>query len=194
MDKYARYIASGVVIIIVILINSLLRKSLEKNKDKNNEASNIIRQPKQYLYAGILILSICVVLSIFFALLPSSAIAGYVDEYSRLQLFVVPTLLFFPGIYITVLQLNWKIEIKESEFEFTNSFGRKRAYKFDEIDVKQLSRCTRFYKNKKHIVGISMLQENYDSLEKAIFHYRRTKKNARNNKSLVDDKENDSQE
>ncbi len=156
---------------------------MKKNKAKTSILENIIKQPKEYLYAGIFVLSICVVVSAFFALLPSSAIAGYVDEYSRLQLFVVPMLLFFLGIYITVLQLNWKIEIKEGEFEFTNTFGRKRTYRFDEIEVRQLSKCTRFYKNKRHIVGISMLQDNYYALEKAIFRYKRelSKKERENN-------------
>ncbi|MFQ9754436.1 MAG: DUF6560 family protein [Barnesiella intestinihominis] len=73
-------------------------------------------------------------------------------------------------------QLNWRIEIREDEFEYRNLFRRKKVYKYSEVEVKELSRCTRFYRNGKHIVGISFLQDNCDALENAIYKYRKEEK------------------
>lgn len=180
MDKYERYITLGAVIIVVTLINALLRKALAKNKAKtaslnkaNTEtANNIIRQPKEYLYAGIIIISSCIFSILFIAFMPEYMIVNYAKGMKLVMISVAMTIML-SGLYFIILQVIWRIEIKENEFEFTNTFGRKRTYKFDEVEVRHLSRCTRFYKNKKHIVGISMLQENYDALEKAIFRYRK---------------------
>ena len=43
----------------------------------------------------------------------------------------------------------------------------------------QLSRCTRFYYHKKHIVGISFLQDNCLALEDAIMSYQYKKSKAK---------------
>ena len=80
------------------------------------------------------------------------------------------------GLSFIFFQLNWRIEIREDEFEYRNLFRRKKVYKYSEVEVKELSRCTRFYRNGKHIVGISFLQDNCDALENAIYKYRKEEK------------------
>ena len=98
------------------------------------------------------------------------SIEGRVIVFSILIIFSILFSLF------VFLQLNWRIEIREDEFEYRNLFRRKKVYKFSEVEVKELSRCTRFYRNGKHIVGISFLQDNCDALENAIYKYRKEEK------------------
>ena len=79
------------------------------------------------------------------------------------------------GLFI-MLQLNWKIEVKEDRFVFTNTFKKRREYKFDEIEERQLRACYRYYHNGKHIVCISMLLDDFYMLSDAIAAYRLKKK------------------
>ena len=59
---------------------------------------------------------------------------------------------------------------------FTNTFKKRREYKFDEIEERQLRACDRYYHNGKHIVGISMLLDDFYMLSEAIAAYRSKKK------------------
>lgn len=79
------------------------------------------------------------------------------------------------GLFI-MLQLNWKIEVKEDRFVFTNTFKKRREYKFEEIEERQLRACYRYCHNGKHIVCISMLLDNFYMLSEAIAAYRAKKK------------------
>jgi hypothetical protein len=165
-----RYIILLVVICAVPFVMRILYKKA-KNKQDPIKDDNIIRQPKQYLYVGIAstILWFCAVLFILFC--PERMIADYEDGI-RLWLAIPFAGMTLPGIFIILISVNWKIEVGETEFTFTNTFGRKRTYQYSDVEVRNLKACTRFYHKGKHIVGISFLQENFDALEDAIFAYR----------------------
>lgn len=107
--------------------------------------------------------------------LPEEAIDNY-EEGIRLPVFLVTFAFVIACVWMNIFQINWKIEIMKESFVFQNTFGRKKVYKFSEVEVKELSRCTRFYRNGKHIVGISFLQDNCDALENAIYKYRKEEK------------------
>ena len=79
------------------------------------------------------------------------------------------------GFFVS-FQLNWKIEVKKDKFTFTNTFKKKKTYKFDEIEVRELRACYRYYHNGKHIVGILMLLDDFYMLSEAIAAYRAKKK------------------
>ncbi len=106
-------------------------------------------------------------------------IANYEDG-MRLPLFCVFFIIGIPYMLIIMLQANWKIEVGVKEFVFFNTFGRKRTYQYEDVNIKLLSRCVRFYQKNsikdKHIVGVSPLQENWDCLEKAIKAYKKEEK------------------
>lgn len=85
-------------------------------------------------------------------------------------------LLIVWAVWLISLQLNWKIEIKKDEFTFTNTFKKKKTYKYDEIEVRELRACYRYYHNGKHIVGISLLLDDFYMLSEAIAAYWAKKK------------------
>ena len=165
-----RYIILIALLIITLPLLFLLRYGLIKRANRKSykiKGSNIIRQPIFYLYVGIGGIIIFLALGLFFLLVPENMIADY-EEGIRLPIFFAFVVLCIPYIFIIIFQTNWRIEVGKNEFSFTNMWNRKQTYKYSEVEVKLLSRCTRFYHNEKHIVGISPFQENWDALEKAI--------------------------
>lgn len=175
MEKYLIFGAISVVLVTILFFSRYwLNKRSEKVKVDRN-TSNTIRQPKAYLYVGIGGIIIFVAIGLFFLFAPESMIANYEDGL-RLPVFFIFLAICIPYIFIILLQVNWKIEIGEDEFTFKNILGRENTYKYAEVKVKLLSRCTRFYYNEKHIVGISHLQTNWDALEKAIQNYKKEQK------------------
>ena len=98
------------------------------------------------------------------------------DYEVRVAVSILFILLIIWAVWLILLQLNWKIEVKEDRFVFTNTFKKRREYKFDEIEERQLRACYRYYHNGKHIVGISMLLDDLYMLSEAIAAYRSKKK------------------
>lgn len=173
-----RRLIIGIILIVVALITSiggrwLIKKANAKPIKITN--SNTIRQPKFYLYVGIGGIIFFLALGFFFLFAPDRMIVDF-EFGMRLFAFFLLLAICIPYSIIIFLQINWKIEIGKDEFSFTNTFRKKRTYKFDDVELKLLSRSTRFYHNDKYIVGISYLQENWDALENAIVAYQRTEK------------------
>ena len=162
-------------LIIVVLIPIFYKIILRKKKYKENLPIKIIRQPKQYLYIGVFCLVLSIGMCLVALFLPEEAIDNY-EEGIRIPVFLVTFAFVIACVWMIVFQINWKIEIMEEAFVFQNTFGKRKTYRFSEVEVKELSRCTRFYRNGKHIVGISFLQDNCDALEKAIYKYRKEEK------------------
>ena len=134
-----------------------------------------IRQPKLYLQISIFgeILGTLIVLILL--LLPDSMIDA--PKYIYRLLFCCPFIGSQLGLgWFILFQLNWKIEVKKNEFIFTNSFKKRKIYMFDEINEKVFSACYRYYRNGKHIVSISFLLENCDSLSIVLSAYKCTSK------------------
>ena len=71
--------------------------------------------------------------------------------------------------------------MKEDRFVFTNTFKKRREYKFEEIEERQLRACYRYCHNGKHIVCISMLLDDFYMLSEAIAAYRGKEKERRRN-------------
>jgi formate/nitrite transporter FocA (FNT family) len=160
--------------VFLLLINRQGDRCI-KNKPIITTKVNIIRQPKDYLLSGIA----CFLLSIglTFFVLCSERIES--DKPEAIISIVFIFLLSIASMFVIVVYINWKIEIGISEFIFTNAFRRKRIYSYEDIEMRQLKACTRFYYNGKHIVAISVLQKNFNALENAIFDYRLTEMNKR---------------
>lgn len=166
-------IAVSLVIVLLAFIGILGYVERKEKLDylKQNTQLNIIKQPRYYFFVGISGLLIFVAISI---------IAFFFGEESEKIVWIALYVLFgsfeILCICFIVLQLNWRIEIREEEFTFRNSFRHSRTYKYNEVEVRELSRCTKFYKDGKHIVSISYLQMNWDALQKAIFEYKKHSK------------------
>ena len=74
------------------------------------------------------------------------------------------------GILSCCMSLNWSVELKESTFLYTNSFGIKREYRYDEFYSKPMRACWRYYKKgrKLYLFSISYMIPNSDLLEEKL--------------------------
>ncbi len=133
----------------------------------------VIRMPKWCLYLGTWGSGFCLFMMVLFLLVPDHI---FTDPDERVLACLALVLLQIGTVCFLIMWLNWKIEVREDEFIFTNSFKKKKTYKFDEIEERQLRACYRYYHNGKHIVGISMLLDDFYMLSEAIAAYRAKKK------------------
>ena len=150
----------------------------KKDKSKGEQAEDVlavIRQPKWYLWGGGLAATVYFVGILFFLLGPDRLFTDP-DYASRISISCFVLFLGIATLFLVSFQLNWKIEVKEDRFVFTNTFKKRREYKFEEIEERQLRACYRYYHNGKHIVGISMLLDDFYMLSDAIAAYRAKKK------------------
>lgn len=142
MDRYKIIAIIGIIIISQVLIKLVL--VIKKKTESSTINPNIIRQPKSYLYVGnggtIFFFA-----AAMFALFAPDKMVVQNEKSHRILVMIVMLCICIPYVFIILFQVNWKIEIGEDSFTYSNLFGKKRTYQFSEIKVKRLSRCTRFY-------------------------------------------------
>lgn len=63
----------------------------------------------------------------------------------------------------------WKIEYGGEGFTYRNYFGRKRAYKFNQVEILKIGNAFYFTKNGKKVVRIERIVTNADYLQSAYF-------------------------
>lgn len=131
----------------------------------------IIRQPKKYVYFGALFTLITILVGIYILFAPGEKVGGF-TVLQRIFVLFLDMLFSFLGIFLFLSAKNWEIEIRDDSFSFTNSFGRTRNYKYDEITFKQLSGGTRFFHNGKGVVNIPRIYGNGEELKTKINLYK----------------------
>lgn len=149
-------------------------------REKEDETkTNIILQPLFYLLAGIImVIGSTAILALFW-------IAPAVDNANRELPMILLVHFLFGGIFVIgvfsiFLRLNWRIEIHENGFSFRNSFRVTKQYSFEEITEIDTGRAYRYYKGKKKILAISMLQPNCFLLSEAFSKWKKQKRIASN--------------
>ena len=175
MDK----VIGTITIIAAILVSSIASRYVF-NRIRSNAAKsassishdNIIRQPRMYLYAGIG----CCIGSIVLALL--ALLAPSEDPFSvRVVISIV-----FLGVgmlcaLIILFQLNWRIEVGEDFFSYTNIWRKTATYEFCQISLRDTpSALDVIDKENKRILRISLLQGNISCLTVAYRKWEKTNK------------------
>jgi hypothetical protein len=167
MGKLEKLIFYGIMLAVGIIARFLFRYFRSKNSkpSKKEENSNIIKQPQLYFNVGLFGLIVFTAGGIF-------AFLTETEPY-----YILIFMMDIPFVFFIIIQLNWRIQVYENKFIFRNMLRISRTYNFDNIKVRELTSATRFYKGKKHIVGISFLQDNWDCLQNAIKAYEKKKRN-----------------
>lgn len=177
IQRYLIFAVSMAAIIILTRLGGNWLSRRASRKPLNEKASNIIRQPKIYLYVGIagtiFCIAFCIALAFAIIFMPAIIFADPEHEINWLRTALQGLLLIMLSIYILLLAANWRVEIGENEFNFRNIWGRKRTYQYDEVEVKLFSASARFYHKGKYIVGISPMQENWTALQNVITAHKR---------------------
>ena len=175
MKNYVIFVIIPIILMIILFLSRYWVNKRTRRANNDGNISNIIRQPKVYLYIGIGGIVIFLGIALFFLFAPERMIANYEDGI-RLPIFFVFLIICMPYIFFIIIRIIWKIEIGESEFTYRNIFGRKRTFKYDEIKMEPLKSCTRFYCKDKYIMRIFYHHENWNGLEKAIQVYKKQKR------------------
>ena len=171
MDK----VIGTITIIAAILVSSIASRYVFKRIRSNAAKSasslnhdNIIRQPRMYLYVGVGFIVFCLLVIFVAAFAPALGWSepGYVSE--RMLCVAMFLLLSIPAVYIVVQQVNWRIEVGEDSFSYTNIWRKTSTYEFSGIAFRDTpSAIDVIDKNAKMIVRISLLLENVSCLRDA---------------------------
>lgn len=98
-------------------------------------------------------------------------ISGYneLDRYKENLVYAQFILLFFLGsLFLFFALINWKILLYEDHFAFTNSFGVKHSYYYDEFIVKRLRAGYAYYRKGRRLFNVAFIQPNHEALTIAI--------------------------
>ena len=105
--------------------------------EQERDVLSVIRYPKWCLYLGIVGGGFSLFMTALFLLGPDHIFTDP-DYEVRVAVSILFILLIIWAVWLILLQLNWKIEVKEDRFVFTNTFKKRREYKFDEIEESTL--------------------------------------------------------
>lgn len=161
-------------LIHVFLCVYFLIKLVKRNKEKTYY--NKILWPTLYGQIGTAFMIGIFVLCIFLLIIERNSIPRDASQ------FVGYVLIEWTGIVLGILSccmsLNWSVELKESTFLYTNSFGIKREYRYDEFYSKPMRACWRYYKKgrKLYLFSISYMIPNSDLLEEKLQEHNMKKK------------------
>ena len=174
------------IVAIMLIIGTIVRvygnrilMYFNKKEQENAANENLILQPLYYLFAGIFVAVSQLVFFLVFMIVPPVD-----NENHELPWIILAVSVFglvgLSGIFFIMLRLNWRIEIHEDGFSFRNSFRVTKRYSFEEITEVDTGRAYRYYKGKKKILAISMLQPNCFRLAEAFFKWKSKKRVASN--------------
>ena len=148
----------AVLVLVRVFGMKLMRYFNNKELEDLTEAKRIT-QPFFYLLAGVLVSISQVAFFAVFMIVPT------VDNENRelpwiLLMAFTFGLVFFVGVFIILLRVNWRVEIQEDGFTYRNLFRVTKRYSFDEITERDFGATFRYFKGKKKVLTISKLQPN----------------------------------
>jgi len=152
--------AIGVALAIFFGITAFIRYISERKED----TSKTIRQPRFYVIVGGYA-TICALTIIVLAMFVPSISSNTTEE--RFTAAILFSFMLYFGEIFGIIGTSWKIELEDDCFYFTNVFGIKKRYKYEDVNFKYVSLGYRVYKGKKYITTMNNMQDNYDALAKA---------------------------
>jgi len=178
-----KYLAISMMCILFLGIPFILKGLLMLNKRNEDAESNIIKQPKFYLYVGVIgMLFYDVVIPALCFLEIDPSMVWYESLVFCFCLFIPFNLL---SIYLILLAMNWKVVVFDTYVEYYSIFKKKKIFKFSEYQVKKYSasvRITKKVKNHKKqlktktFANISSYCSNYLYLWELFNNYKNLKK------------------
>lgn len=125
--------------------------SKKLNRGKQGADDGTIKQPRDYLYVGVLGVVAFAVIALIFFLAQNDIVAG-----------IVMIVVCIPYVLLIIYAVNWKIEFDSNGFWFTNSIKKKKYYSYSSVTIVNTGRGLRVFAGKKKIVAISFLLANVD--------------------------------
>lgn len=138
----------GIVLAVVFFATlSVLNKKMQT---ESHVVDGVIKQPRHYLYVGILGVVCFIIIAVVF-FVQSDVAAG-----------VFMLVVTAPYVVLIIFSINWKVEFDESGFAFTNLFKRTKKFLYSDVTVTDTGRGLRVYNGKKKVFAASFLLANVE--------------------------------
>ncbi|MCH5163946.1 MAG: hypothetical protein J1F36_02895 [Clostridiales bacterium] len=141
----------------------LFKLILSKAKFKSDKDRNVLRYPLAYRLAPLCIVGYFMVVTLLVALFAKSDLI-YV---------IVAGIVALGGVVTIVLWSLWRVEIKETEFVYTNILGKKRTYGYGDLQLTKDESGMKwfFYKGEEKVLSLPYFIQNREKLIKAYENY-----------------------
>ena len=140
------------------------------------ENIKIIRSPSSCFMVGVVGVSLLAFADLYVTLGSLGIIFPY-EEYGYIfNIFFIPIIL---GYTCAILMYTaWRVEVRETELLYSDILGRKKIYRYDEIEIEPFASGDKIYQNGKYQFKVTIYATNYSSLYEAYeaYHMERRKK------------------
>ena len=140
-------------------------------------ANNIIRWDEYVIFLGFAYSLCFTALMILCIFNPGRILTPEDTPGERYAYSLISFVLSIPGLYLFLVGINQKCVVHDDYFMFINCLGRKKTYKYDEVEFRQMSASLRCYKQGKLQFTLSPMQRNYFCLEDAMKTFLKQNKN-----------------
>lgn len=170
MGMVERFVVIGVILIGAYLLFRLSLLYVKKKEEKmqareEQENIKIIRSPALWFLSGVVCTAFCVFFVIMTILSSFGLIFGYEEDAYFLSVFILPFLIL--GIGIILMYTTWRVEIRETDLLYCDMIGRKKIYRYDEIEMEPFAGGEKIYKNGKYQFKVTIHAKNDESLYEA---------------------------
>jgi len=154
--NYTLFAIIPILVFLVLFLVKRANKKVEKSMDENNF---VLREPKIYLWIGI----ICTVF--FCGLIVLMCI--FPNDTAEWWTYLVFALFGILGIYIIFYCVRWKLEIEGNQIIYTPFIGKKRSFIFSDIKkikLKNGQKIIAYGDNNKKLFAVEFTSNGFNIL------------------------------
>jgi NADH:ubiquinone oxidoreductase subunit 5 (subunit L)/multisubunit Na+/H+ antiporter MnhA subunit len=154
--NYALFVIIPILVFLVFFFVKKANKKAEKSMDENNF---VIREPKIYLWIGIICAVFFCGLFVLMCMFPNDTAEWWT--------YLVFSLFGISGICLVIYCVVWKLEIKDNQIIYTPFIGRKRSLIFDDIKkvkLKNGQKIVAYGDNNKKLFAVEFTSNGFNIL------------------------------
>lgn len=121
---------------LTILATILFKLIIAKSKFRKKNSGNILKYPLGYRLAPLSFVGYCGVVT---------ALAFWQGIGAHWQYVVVSGIVAAGGLIVMIVWSIWRVEFDETGFVYTSKAGKKNAYVFEKLELKQNEHGTKWY-------------------------------------------------
>ena len=180
-SMFERYVNVMIMILVPYLAFLWAKRYFKKNEERMQareaeENIKIIRSPSSWFMIGAVGGSFLVYLDLFATLGSLGIIFPYTEDGYIVNILFIPVIFLCIGFIL--MYTAWRVEVRETELLYSDILGRKKIYRYDEIEIEPFASGDKIYQNGKYQFKVTIYATNYSSLYEAYeaYHMERRKK------------------
>jgi len=154
--NYTLFVIIPILVFLVLFLVKKANKKAEKSMDENNF---VIREPKIYLWIGIICAFFFCGLIVLMYIFPNDTAEWWT--------YLVFALFGMLGFYIIFYCVRWKLEIEGNRIIYTPFIGKKRLFTFDDIKkvkLKNGQKIIAYGDNNKKLFAVEFTSKGFNIL------------------------------